>query len=183
MSELPDTNPKPRKLFLFRLRKVENAAGSDVLAPPSPSNHAEGDTQLEVPANGANGEKQKKREGFHDARGRFTLGNPGGPGNPRARHTAMIRRAFTQAASAEDVSRIVDVVLKDAKAGDAPSAREALRCLGVKQVNVTCVTEPDWRTHAVPPRQTVTLKGPKGCEEVPFEYFIKRYVSKPPVCG
>jgi hypothetical protein len=77
--------------------------------------------------NGSNGEKEKKRKEFRDNRGWFTPGNPGGPGNPRVKKTAIIRNAFSRATSAEDVDRIVDVVLKDAKAGDAAAAREALR--------------------------------------------------------
>jgi len=157
----------------------KNSGGSDAVGTPAPSNQAEGGHQPAVPANGANGEKEKKREGFHDARGRFTLGNPGGPGNPRARQTALIRRAFRKATSAEDIGKLVESVLRDAKAGDPAAACEVLRRLGVKNVTINYPSRPP-RSVGVLPR-TVPFRGAGGCEDMPIEEFIRRYANEGPI--
>ncbi len=65
--------------------------------------------------NGANG---------RDKAGRFTAGNPGGPGNPYVKRTAEIRAALMQAVSDDDLRGIVRALVKKAKRGDTIAARE-----------------------------------------------------------
>lgn len=68
-------------------------------------------------ANGDNG---------RDAQGRFTEGNPGGPGNPHAGQLAKLRSALLNAVSAEDVEAIVQEILKRAKEGSLSAAKMIL---------------------------------------------------------
>jgi hypothetical protein len=64
--------------------------------------------------------------GGRDAGGRFTKGNPGGPGNPFARRTAALRKAMVEAVSEEDICEIVQVMKKKAKEGDVAAAKLVL---------------------------------------------------------
>src|ERR1700688_5007185 len=59
----------------------------------------------------------------HDARGRFTRGNKGGPGNPFARQAAALRQALTSAVTPQDVADIAAKLLEKAKQGDVPAAK------------------------------------------------------------
>lgn len=66
-----------------------------------------------------------------DARGRFTKGNPGGPGNPAAKRVAALRMALLEAVTEDDMRVIVRRLVKEAKAGNIQAAREVLlRTLG-----------------------------------------------------
>ena len=66
-----------------------------------------------------------------DGAGRFTPGNPGGPGNPYAKRVAALRAAMLDAVTEEDVRAIVGKLVELAKAGNVPAAKEVLdRCLG-----------------------------------------------------
>ena len=66
-----------------------------------------------------------------DASGRFTKGNPGGPGNPTAKKVAALRFALYRAVSEEDVDAIIRKLVEQARAGDLQAAREVLlRTLG-----------------------------------------------------
>jgi len=67
--------------------------------------------------NGANG---------RDNQGRFAVGNRGGPGNPHAQRTSLLRNAMLSAVSADDVEKIIQAVVKAAKEGDIAAAREVL---------------------------------------------------------
>jgi hypothetical protein len=58
-----------------------------------------------------------------DARGRFTQGNAGGPGNPFARRTAQLRQALCQTVTEEDIVEVTRKLVERAKAGDVPAAR------------------------------------------------------------
>ena len=69
--------------------------------------------------NGANGDGR-------DRRGRFALGNPGGPGNPYARRVAELRAALLNAVTPEDVAELARALLTQAKAGDVAAARLVL---------------------------------------------------------
>ena len=60
-------------------------------------------------ANGSNG---------RDSRGRFTVGNAGGPGNPYGRKTAQIRSALMRAVKIQDIREIVRALIDRAKGGD-----------------------------------------------------------------
>ena len=72
--------------------------------------------------NGANG---------RDAGGRFTTGNPGGPGNPIAKRTADVKQAFLEAVTADDQRPSARKLVEQAKAGDANAAKIVLdRVLG-----------------------------------------------------
>jgi hypothetical protein len=65
---------------------------------------------MEAPSpNGVNG---------RDAQGRFLPGNPGGPGNPFARRSASLRRAFLEAVSDADLQAIARTLVERAKGGD-----------------------------------------------------------------
>jgi hypothetical protein len=65
---------------------------------------------MEAPSpNGMNG---------RDAQGRFLPGNPGGPGNPFARRSAHLRRAFLEAVSDADLQAIARTLVERAKGGD-----------------------------------------------------------------
>ena len=66
-----------------------------------------------------------------DNDGRFTRGNPGGPGNPYAQRTAQIRQAMLAAMTEDDVKAIVRALVEKAKTGDVIAAREVLnRAIG-----------------------------------------------------
>jgi hypothetical protein len=72
--------------------------------------------------NGANGATPKGR----DNRGRFAKGNRGGPGNPQAKRTAVLRAALADAVTAEDVRAIAKRLVIEAKSGDISAVRELL---------------------------------------------------------
>jgi hypothetical protein len=61
-----------------------------------------------------------------DAHGRFTKGNPGGPGNPFARRTAAMRKALCDAVNEEDLRQIAEALKRKAKEGDVAAARLVL---------------------------------------------------------
>ncbi len=66
-----------------------------------------------------------------DALGRFSTGNPGGPGNPFAPQVARLRGALLRAVAEEDVQAVVAKLVELAKDGNVPAAREVLdRALG-----------------------------------------------------
>ena len=72
--------------------------------------------------NGSNG---------RDAKGRFSKGNPGGPGNPYAQQVGKLRSALLRAVSEADMKAIVARLVKLAKEGNVRAAREVLdRCIG-----------------------------------------------------
>jgi hypothetical protein len=53
-----------------------------------------------------------------DANGRFTKGNPGGPGNPYYRRQAHLKRVLLEAITDDDVRSVVQVLLGLARGGD-----------------------------------------------------------------
>src|SRR5262249_32606988 len=53
-----------------------------------------------------------------DGRGRFTKGNPGGPGNPFARRVAALRSLLLELVSDDDLRQVAQVLLEQAKQGD-----------------------------------------------------------------
>jgi len=61
-----------------------------------------------------------------DNKGRFAAGNRGGPGNPHAQRTSLLRNAMLSAVSADDVEKIIRAIVKAAKEGDIVAAREVL---------------------------------------------------------
>jgi hypothetical protein len=67
--------------------------------------------------NGANG---------RDPGGRFGKGNPGGRGNPMAKHVNKLRVALLKAVKPKDMKMIIEALLAKARAGDVPAVREIL---------------------------------------------------------
>lgn len=70
---------------------------------------------MEPTANGDNGGR--------DERGRFTQGNPGGPGNPHAQQVARLRSALLNAVTERDIEEIIEALVKKAKEGSIAAAR------------------------------------------------------------
>jgi len=64
--------------------------------------------------NGSNG---------RDAKGRFSTGNAGGPGNPFARRVAALRCELLSSVTAKDIRQIVNALMKKAKKGDLGAAK------------------------------------------------------------
>jgi hypothetical protein len=58
-----------------------------------------------------------------DGRGRFTAGNRGGPGNPFARQTAALRRAFLAVVTPEHIEAIARMLLERALGGDLAAVK------------------------------------------------------------
>jgi hypothetical protein len=61
-----------------------------------------------------------------DARGRFTLNNPGGPGNPFARRVAALRTALLDHIRPEDIAAIIKAIIERACQGDVAAAKLVL---------------------------------------------------------
>jgi hypothetical protein len=53
-----------------------------------------------------------------DANGRFTNGNPGGPGNPYYRRQAHLKRMVLECVTDADVQSVLQVLLGLARSGD-----------------------------------------------------------------
>ncbi|MCA9276857.1 MAG: hypothetical protein KDA29_12600 [Phycisphaerales bacterium] len=61
-----------------------------------------------------------------DSSGRFTAGNPGGPGNPHAGQVAKLRAAILRAVDEGDIEMIIAKLVEQARGGDLTAAREVL---------------------------------------------------------
>src|SRR5882724_1888264 len=59
----------------------------------------------------------------HDAKGRFTHGNKGGPGNPFARRVAALRKVILNRLTEEDLLAITEALLAKAKEGSVGAAK------------------------------------------------------------
>ena len=82
--------------------------------------------------NGANG---------RDASGRFTKGNPGGPGSPFARRVSRLRSLIVQELTDDDLQAIVRRLVADAREGDLSAAKLLLTYAVGKPTEPVC--EPD----------------------------------------
>ena len=69
---------------------------------------------MEPTRNGNNG---------RDERGRFTQGNPGGPGNPYAVQVGKLRTALLNAVTEDDIREIIGALVEKAKEGNIAAAR------------------------------------------------------------
>ena len=69
---------------------------------------------MEPTRNGDNG---------RDEHGRFTQGNPGGPGNPLAQRVGKLRTALLNAVTEDDMREIIEALVEKAKAGNIAAAR------------------------------------------------------------
>jgi hypothetical protein len=104
-----------------------------------------------------------------DAKGRFTKGKPGGPGNPFARHVAKLRSALVQCVSEEDIRRIAEGLLVSAKLGHLPSIRTLLMyTLGKPSgtVNPDTLDIEEWR-QLVQPLAQIMAELPQALMAIP----------------
>jgi hypothetical protein len=108
------------------------------------------------PPRGTSPDRAPASKEGHDARGRFTRNNKGGPGNPYARQTAALRQAMLDAMTAEDVNAMVHQLIQKARDGDVSAIRLAL-AYGIGKPDKTI--DPDtldaqefklWQQNAVP---------------------------------
>jgi hypothetical protein len=81
---------------------------------------------------GPNGEKPAIRDG----KGRWTRGNPGGPGNPNGAHYARCTRVLLETVTDEDIARVTRKLVEQACDGNVFAARTVLE-LSIKKVPVT----------------------------------------------
>jgi hypothetical protein len=58
-----------------------------------------------------------------DAKGRFTIGNPGGKGNPFARQVAALRQALINSVTPEDIQAVAKALLQRAAEGNVSAAK------------------------------------------------------------
>jgi hypothetical protein len=66
-----------------------------------------------------------------DQHGRFTKGNPGGPGNPLAAKVSRLRSALIEAVTEDDIRQIAEMLVGLARGGDMAATKELLlRTLG-----------------------------------------------------
>src|SRR5579871_3485508 len=106
-----------------------------------------------------------------DARGRFTKGNPGGPGNPFARHVAKLRSALAECVSEEDIRQIAQGLLVSAKLGHLPSIRILfMNVLGKPSgaVNPDTLDIDEWRL-LVQPLARIMAELPEALMSLPAE--------------
>ena len=62
--------------------------------------------------------------GGRDIRGRWTTGNPGGPGGGKHAHRVMaLRSAFLRAITDEDMARVVRAMVAEAESGNVAAAK------------------------------------------------------------
>jgi hypothetical protein len=104
-----------------------------------------------------------------DAKGRFAKGNPGGPGNPFARHVAQLRSALVQCVSEEDIRYIAKGLLVNAKLGHLPSVRVLLMYVLGKPsgaVNPDTLDIDEWR-QLVQPLAQIAAELPEALMTVP----------------
>ena len=87
---------------------------------------------IEQLTNGASGRKPN---------GQFAKGNPGGPGNPYARHVARLRASLIEAVGDDGLKDIVQGMVTAAKGGDVAAAKLLLSYLLGKPVESV---EPDY---------------------------------------
>ena len=76
-----------------------------------------------------------------NSKGQFAKGNPGGPGNPYARHVARLRASLIEAVGDDGLKDIVQGMVTAAKGGDVAAAKLLLSYLRGKTVESV---EPDY---------------------------------------
>src|SRR5262249_36579291 len=77
----------------------------------------------QAPAPSASAAKAPPPGNGRDSAGRFAKGNPGGPGNPHARHTAMLRKALADCVSEEAIMDLGRSLYLAARNGDWVAAK------------------------------------------------------------
>ncbi len=73
-----------------------------------------------------NGTHAEAAPSGRDGKGRFTKGNPGGPGNPFARQVARLRQVFLDRVDPDKLQALVDKLLEMALAGDLAALKLVL---------------------------------------------------------
>jgi hypothetical protein len=87
----------------------------------------------------------------HDAKGRFTFGNKGGPGNPHARQTAKLHSAALRVINEQEMEDIFKEMAKLAKEGNVHAARfVAEYTIGkpLAAVNPDRIDYDEWQRHS-----------------------------------
>jgi hypothetical protein len=87
----------------------------------------------------------------HDAKGRFTFGNKGGPGNPHARQTAKLHSAALRVVTEQEMEDIFKEMAKLAKEGNVHAARfVAEYTIGkpMSAINPDRVDFDEWQRHS-----------------------------------
>ncbi len=74
----------------------------------------------------SNGTHEEAAPSGRDGKGRFTKGNPGGPGNPFARQVARLRQVFLDRVDPDKLLALVDKLLEMALAGDLAALKLVL---------------------------------------------------------
>src|SRR5260370_14701126 len=69
------------------------------------------------------GEHAPGGDNGRDARGRFTSGNPGGPGNPFARRVAELRKVLLETVTDEELRIVAGQLMVKAKMGDLAATK------------------------------------------------------------
>jgi hypothetical protein len=104
-----------------------------------------------------------------DAKGRFAKGNPGGPGNPFARHVAKLRSALAECVGEDDIRQIARGLLVSAKLGHLPSIRILFMYVLGKSpnaVNPDTLDIEEWR-QLVQPLARITTELPEALMSMP----------------
>lgn len=78
------------------------------------------------PPQSSSPDRPAARPSDRDARGRFTPGNKGGPGNPFARKSVALRQALLDAVTPEDIQLLVRHLIQQAREGEVAAARLVL---------------------------------------------------------
>src|SRR3954465_6069035 len=60
---------------------------------------------------------------YRDAKGRFSRGNKGGPGNPFGRRLAQLREFLLRSATEQNVERLANMLMERAFAGDMAATK------------------------------------------------------------
>jgi hypothetical protein len=97
-----------------------------------------------------------------DASGRFTRGNPGGPGNPFGRLMARLRNAFCRGLTEEDVEAIAATLIAKARDGNVAAAKVVLS-YGIgkptEAVNPDTLDMQEWDVYRKSPVSLDDLRG------------------------
>jgi len=120
--------------------------------------------------NGANG---------RDGHGRFTTGNPGGPGNPYGQRTGHLRAILLDAVTDDELRASVRKLIEMAKAGDIAAARYPSRMIAVTDSNGNVI----WDT-VFAPYDDVTdhLAGPRHVNETTNVLYIDGHAETRDAC-
>jgi hypothetical protein len=158
-------------------RRTETKAPSPkpLREPAEETNHP-AEQKSQVPHGGDNG---------RDPRGRFTAGNPGGPGNPFARQVAALRSALVRRVTEEDIEQIAAAVVTQAKMGNLAATKLLFRYgLGkpAEVVNPDTLDIQEWR-QLYQPLPRIMKELPRAMVSLPAEVACGMVESVQPIFG